>query len=203
MRGDRVGVGDIGAVQGGTWVSGDETYCVNHSRAVGEHERGMVGGPWLGQHFSSGEQCRDWIGASDSSRGWPWACYFHDDGAVRTDGMRGDRVGVGDIGAMPCGARRTGDSACGADGRGAVMERDGGMLIGLRLCKPYISREFRWYRVGINDGTRIEPWSRCFHGDGAIRADGLQGDRVGVRDIDAMPYGTRCSWVKECFDDDM
>ena len=100
MRGDRVGVRDIGTVQGGAWGSGDETYCVVNWRTIWEHERGMVSGRWLGQRDASGKQCRDWIGTSDGARVEPWACCFHGDGAVRADGMRGDRVGVRDLFAM-------------------------------------------------------------------------------------------------------
>ena len=96
-------------------------------------------GQGLGQRLKKGlrqelEQGWDRDYISDGTRGDYGACWFDGDGAVRGDGMRGDRVGVGDIGAMPCGARRTGDASCGADGRGAVTEPDGGILIGLRLC---------------------------------------------------------------------
>ena len=38
--------------------------------------------------------------------------------------MRGDQVGVGDIDAVQSGARCSGDTTCGDDGRGAVRQRD-------------------------------------------------------------------------------
>ena len=44
--------------------------------------------------------------------------------------MRGDGVGVGDVGAVPGGAWGSGHSASGDDGRGARRERDGGVLGG-------------------------------------------------------------------------
>jgi len=126
-----VGVGDIGAVQGGARDSGDAANnCDDGRGAIWEHERAMVSGRWLGQHDASGKQGGDGIGGSDSARVEPWACGVHGDGAVRTDEMRGDKVGVGDIGAMPCGAWGSGDATCGDDGRGAVRERDGGIFSG-------------------------------------------------------------------------
>ena len=124
MGGDTVGVGDIGAVQGGAWVSGDETYCVVSWRTIWEHERGMVGGRWICQRDASGKQCRDGIGIIHSARVEPWACGIHGDGAGRADGMRGDSMGVGDVGAVQSGTRCSRDTACGDDGRGAIRQRD-------------------------------------------------------------------------------
>jgi hypothetical protein len=42
--------------------------------------------------------------------------------------MRGDGVGVGDVGALSCGARGRRDKAGGDDGRGAGRERDAGVV---------------------------------------------------------------------------
>jgi hypothetical protein len=84
----------------------------------------MVGGRWLGQRHASGKQCKDGIGTSNGTRVEPWAGSFHGDGAVRADGMRGDRVGVGDVGAVQGGAWGLGDASCGDDGRGAARQYD-------------------------------------------------------------------------------
>ena len=91
----------------------------------------MVSGRWLGQCDALGKQCGDWFCACDSARVEPWACGFHGDDAVRADGMRGDRVGVGDIGAMLCGDLGAGDAARGDDGRGSRRKRDTGMVFRL------------------------------------------------------------------------
>ena len=132
-----MGVGDIGAVQGGARVLGDETYCVVSWREIREHERGMVGGRWLGQRDASGKQCGDGIGTSDGARLEPWACGFHGDGAGRADGMQGYSVGVGDISAMPCGEWGSGDAACGDDGRGETRQHDEGILCRSWLYERY------------------------------------------------------------------
>ncbi len=139
MRGDRVGVGDIGVVHGGAWGSGDETYCVDRCTTMWKHESGMVNGRWLGQRDATTEQGGVWIGVSDGARVETWTCGFHGDGAVRADGMRGDRVAVGDIGALHGGARGSGDASCGDDGRAARMEHDRGILRGFWLCEQDVA----------------------------------------------------------------
>ena len=134
----------------------------------------MVGGRWLGQRDASGKQCRDGIGISDGTRVEPWACSFHGDGAVRSDGVRGDSVGVGDIGEMQGGAWGLGNASCGDYGRGAAWQYDGGILSGPWLCERYVvSSKPGGDWVGFGDSARVEPWACCFHGDGAVRADGM------------------------------
>ena len=92
----------------------------------------ILSGPWLFErYFVSRKRSGDRVGIADSTRFQPLACWFDGDGADRGDGMRGDRVGVGDIGAMLGGARGSDDESCGYDGRGEGRERDTGMVGGL------------------------------------------------------------------------
>ena len=162
----------------------------------------MVGGRWLGQRDASRKQCGDGIGISDSARGWLWFfCYFGD-GAVRTDGVRGDRVGVGDIGEMQGGPWGLGNASCGDYGRGAAWQYDRSILCGPWFCEWYVvSRKPGGDRVGFGDVARVEPWACGFHGDGAVRADGMQGYIVGVGDISAMPCGAWGSGDAGCGDE--
>jgi hypothetical protein len=122
MRGDRVGVGDVVAVQDWAWRSGIASCCVDNGRTISEYQRRMVGGLWLGQRDASGKQCGHGIGFSDGTRFEPWACWFDVDGSVRAVWMRGDRVGVGDIDEMQGSAWGSGDASCGDDGRGAARQ---------------------------------------------------------------------------------
>jgi hypothetical protein len=115
MRGDRVGVGDIGALQGGARGSGDASCGDDGRGAIRQRDRGILDGHWQGELDEGLQQGGDRVGVSDGARGEHGACWFHGDGAFRADGMRGDRVGVGDIGAVPCGARGSGDASCGDD----------------------------------------------------------------------------------------
>ena len=53
----------------------------------------------------------------DGARVGAWACGDDRDGAVRADGVRGDGVGVGDVGALHCRAERVWLQTGGDDGR--------------------------------------------------------------------------------------
>ncbi len=75
----------------------------------------MVGERWLGQRDALEKQCGDGIGFSDGTRGEHGGVCFLGDSAIRTDRLRGNSVGVADIGAMPCGAWGSGDGVCGDD----------------------------------------------------------------------------------------
>ena len=97
--------------------------------------------------------------------------------------MRGNRVGVGDVGAVQGGARGSGDASCGDDGRGAIRQRDRGLLDGHWQGERDEGIQQGGDRVCLGDGARVEPGTSSFHGDGTVRADGMRGDRVGVRDL--------------------
>ena len=55
--------------------------------------------------------------------------------------------------------------------------------------------------IGISDGTRVEPWACSFHGDDAVRAYGVRGDRVAVGDIGEMQGGAWGLGNASCGDD--
>ncbi len=131
MRGDRVGVGDIGAVPCGARGSGDASCGDDGRGAIRQFERSILDGYWPDELVEGSQQGGDRVSIDDGTRGEHGACRFDGDGAVRGDGMRGDRLGVGDIGAVPCGVRGSGDASCGDDGRGEGRERDRGMVGGL------------------------------------------------------------------------
>ena len=76
--------------------------------------------------------------------------------------MRGDGVGVGDIGAVPGDAWGTEDTAGGDDGRGEVGERDAGVDDGRTGGERDAGDEPGSGRVGIDDGARGE------HGEDGI-----------------------------------
>jgi hypothetical protein len=201
MRGVRVGVGDIGAMPCGARGSGDAS-CGDDGRGEGrECDRGMVGGLGRGENCTKAESGGDRVSVSDGTWGEHGACRFDGDGAVRGDGMRGDRVGVGDIGAMPFGARGSGDASCGDDGRGEERELVAGMVGGLGRGQHGAQEEPGGDRVSVSDGTRGEDGACWFDGDVSVRGDGMRGDRVGVGDISAMPCGARGSGDASCGDD--
>ncbi len=132
MRGDRVGVGDVRVLQDGAWLSGDASCGDDGRGATRQRDRGLLHGHWTIERDEGIQQGGDRVGVSVSAGGWFWYCGFDGDGAVRTYRMRGDRVGVGDIGAVPCGARGSGDALCGDDGRESNRQWDRSILDGRR-----------------------------------------------------------------------
>ena len=130
MRGDGVGVGDIGEVPEQPRGRRDEARDGDDGRAIGKHEPGVVGGYGHDEHNPSFESGRNGIGISYGARGEPWAGGVHGNGAGRADGMRGDGVGVGDIGEVPCRVLGWGDWTCGGDCRGACGHRQYGVVRG-------------------------------------------------------------------------
>ena len=68
--------------------------------------------------------------------------------------MRGDRVGVGDIGEVPGDARSAGDTARDDDGGGAGRERDAEMVGGRGGIERDASTEPSRDRVGVDDDAR-------------------------------------------------
>ena len=115
MRGDGVGVGDVGEVSGMVRERGD-TAGGDDSRGAGrERERGVVGGRWRGEYGSTREQGGDGVGVSDGARGEHGAGCFHRIGPRGGDGVRGDGVGVGDVGEVCSRSQVAGITRPGAD----------------------------------------------------------------------------------------
>ncbi len=155
MRGDRVGVGDIDEMQGDTLGSGDASCGDDGRGAIRQYDGSILSGPWLCQrHVVSRKPGGHGVGVSDGARGEHGA-FFHDgDGAVRTNRMRGDRVGVGDVGAVQGGARGSGDASCGDDGRGTIRQRDRSFLHGQWQGERDEGIQQGGDRVGISDFAR-------------------------------------------------
>ena len=129
MRSDRVGVGDIREVSDGTWRSGDTRRDDDGRDAGRQHDAGMVFGSCEHQPGALDQPCWHWIVDAYSTWGKHGACDIHRQATRRAHGMRGNRVGIGDINEMQ------GLSICiwwlpaGCDdGRGAKRERDTGMV---------------------------------------------------------------------------
>ena len=129
MRGDGVGVGDIGEVPGVAWRTGDAAGGDDGRGDDRKHDAGMDGGLGRTQWDASGEPRRDGIGVGDGA----WV--EHGVGGVLspvaagTHGMRGDGVGVGDVGEVPGGARGAGYAESRSHWRRAQLEHDAGDVL--------------------------------------------------------------------------
>ena len=127
MRGDRVGVGDIGEVSDWSQISKDWTRGDDGRGSGGKRNTGLVGGHGRIEHDAPGQPSRDRIGIGDGARGESGTRCVHGQDASRADGMRGDGVGVGDVGEVSGGTRVTRHSPSGDDGRGSIRQRITGL----------------------------------------------------------------------------
>ena len=73
MRGDRVGVGDVGEVSDRTWISGHPTSGDDGRGSGGKRNAGLVSRRYIIEHVTSFEQGRHWIGIGDGTRVEHWS----------------------------------------------------------------------------------------------------------------------------------
>jgi hypothetical protein len=118
-----VGVGDVGAVPGGAWVSGHSSGDGDHWGSELERDGGLVRGRDRDERDGTGQCSRDRVSVGDGTRGRAGAAGAYRSCEDRRDGMRGDGVGVGDVGAVPGVLWVEGDATGGDDGGRAVRER--------------------------------------------------------------------------------
>jgi hypothetical protein len=189
MRGDTVGVGDISEVQGrtrGWWYAsgGDD------GRADGrERESGMVSGCLRANSDSPKEPIWDGIDICDGAWGEHGAGVVHKSGEPGAHRMRGDTMGVGDIGEMHGRTRGSGLASPRHHGRGAGRECEPCVVIRPRVDKHHAKGQPCWDGIEIGDGARSEHGACVVHGSGERGADRMQVDTVGLGDVGEVSSG--------------
>jgi hypothetical protein len=103
--------------------------------------------------------------------------------------MRGNKLGVGDVGAVSCGTWGSRDTSGGDDSRGAGRERDAGLVGGHSRTELDAASEPRRGRMVVDDGTRIKYGSGGIYSAGEGGTHGMRGDGVGVGDVGAVSCG--------------
>ena len=104
MRGNDVGVGHVSGVPVGAGGDGEQASVDERWRGGGEHDGGALSGKrdaergWARQRGGDGVIERIGVGGEDGAR------ELHRGSADGTDGVRGDIVEVGHIGALPMGS---------------------------------------------------------------------------------------------------
>jgi hypothetical protein len=78
----------------------------------------------------------------------------HDEGSDGAHGMRGDGLGVGDIGEVQGDARGSGDAAAGDDVGGAGREQISGVVGGLGGIQRDASSKCSGHRFVVGHGAR-------------------------------------------------
>ena len=150
MRGDGVGVGDIGEVPGDARSAGDAAGDDDGGGAGRQRDAGVVGGRGGIERDRSTEPSGDRVGVRHGSRGEHGACDVHGTGSGG-HGLRGDRVGVGDIDEVPGDARSARDTARDDDGGGAGRERDSIHVVyhpkNLRIVFQYFKQDTKLYPI--------------------------------------------------------
>jgi len=187
MRGDGVGVGDIGEVPGDAWKTGDTAGGDDGRGAGSERDTGMVGGLGVFDRDATAEPSGDRVGVGDDPRVGHWVCDLHGAGSGGAHGMRGDGVGVRDIGEVSGDAWRSGDTASGDDSRGAENKHDAGMFDRHEVVELDTTAEPSGDRVCVGDDPRGEHGACDLHRAGTGGAHGMRGDGVGVGDIGEVP----------------
>jgi hypothetical protein len=186
-----VGVGDIGEVPGDARSAGHAAGDDDGGAARRQRNAGVVGGRGGIERDGSTEPSGDRVGVGDGARGEHGACDVHGTGSGGAHGLRGNGVGVGDIGEVPGHARREGDTTGDDDGGGAGRQRDAGVVGGRGGLEHDGPTEPSGDRVGVGDGARGEHGACDVHGTGSGGAHGRRGDGVGVGDIGEVPGDAR------------
>jgi hypothetical protein len=187
VRGDGVGVGDVGAVPGGALVSGHSSGDGDRRGAEREHDGGLVLGRDRDERDGTGQCSRDGVSVGDGTRGRAGAAGAYRSCEDRRDGMRGDGVGVGDVGAVPAVVWSEGDTVGGDYGGRAVRERQPHVLCGCGRLERDRTIKQGWNGISVGDGTRGRTGACFVYSGGADGGDGMRGDGVGVGDVGAVP----------------
>jgi hypothetical protein len=182
-----VGVGDVGAVPGGAWVSGHSSGDGDRRGAEREHDGGLVRGRDRHERDGTGQCSRDGVSVGDGTRGRAGAAGVYRSCEDRRDGMRGDGVGVGDVDAVLGILGNKGDAAGGDDSGRAVRERQRHVLGGCWRHERDRAIQQRRNWVSVGDGTRGRAGACFVYSVGTNGGDGMRGDGVGVGDVGAVP----------------
>jgi hypothetical protein len=179
-----VAVGDVGEVPDWTRTEGHAA-CGDYRRGAGrKHHSGLVSGHGSGELDSSREQSGIRISICHGTWSGLWAAGLHYEDAGGADGMRINRLELGDVSEVSCGTWHSRDSSSGDDSRrGAGRKHLSGLVSGHGNDERDSSQKSSRHRIDIRDGTRIRLRGLAVHEQGAGGRDRMRVDDVGVRDV--------------------
>ena len=158
LRGDKLGFRHIGEMSTSRSVArvaqGGDDGGVYHRK----HDRSRFSGRGRGEHLD--EEQRGWhrVKQHYGTRSRIWACRIQQPGPTRVDGMRSNRMGVRDLGQVPCVGWDAGHSAGDDDGGRARREHYGSMVHGSQRDERGSQIELRRHRIPVLCGSRIFCW---------------------------------------------
>jgi len=129
MREYGVGVGDLGEVPGRHGISGHSSSGDDGWGKGRECNAGILSGCIRAERDASPESSWHGIELSDGARVEHGACELHSESSGGQNGMRVDRVGVGDLGEVSGGTWSSGDPASRDDGGRARREHHADMVV--------------------------------------------------------------------------
>ena len=191
MRGNRVGGGDIDEVPRGKWCTWHSPSCDDGRSKGRKRNTGLVDGRSRNELDSSQQSGRDGLGIDDGARLEHGAFGIHGTCSRGPDGMRGDRVGVGDVGTMPDGSRVSRHSAGSDDCRRTRRKLHASLVGGYCRIEHNTSVESRQDGLGISHSAGCEHGTFVIYGSGSSGTNRMRGNRVGVRDVGEVSCGSR------------
>ena len=169
-----MGFGDVGAMHDGAGSRGNRAGDDDDSRETcGNRVSRVLHRHGYAEHNSGSERGGVWVDIGDGVRVGAWADSAYGDGTAGVDGMRGDRVGVGDIFALP-GAPHDRSYATGVrDSRRTYGDGKRGRVCRLGEHIDVMETESRGDRIDIGNSVWVRAWDYGAYCDGAGRADGM------------------------------
>ena len=187
MRGDGLGVGDLGEVPCRAWGRRHSSCCGDSGSAARKLESVMDSGCIRAELDASRQPRRHRIGIDDGARVRHGGSRAYRPGSDRTHGMRGDGLGVGDVGEV---LGRTWDDELKTDcnhNRAPWRKHEPGLVRGRCRAEHGAPRQQSWIRIGIHDGARGKHGRSRLHDKRSTGTHGMRGDRLGVGDLGEVP----------------
>jgi hypothetical protein len=193
MRGHRLAVGDVGAVC--VWTRRGCIIAFDHDsgRSCRKPEPGLVGRCCKPECLTSIESSRVRLDVCDGAWGGAGHSATHCGGSSGAHGMRGHRMGVGDVGEVSCELWGVWYPSSSDDSRITRRKQEPGLVCRQGCYQPDEQLQSRRDRRGVCDRARLGLVFDRTHQQGPLVLDGMPGHRLGVRDIGEMPSRSRSS----------
>jgi hypothetical protein len=173
VRGHQLGVGDIREMSGESWDFGHPSCDGDCGITERKLEPGLVCGHGFYQRAAPKQSRSDGGGVCDGPRHGPVLCATHEQGPLVTDGGRGNRLGVTDIGCMPSRARVERYATSGDDGGPGQRQCESGMVCGRRCYQPDSTGEPGRLGLGVCDGVWCRDGESAAHSERSGWAHGM------------------------------
>jgi len=178
-----MGVGHICAMPDWAWSERDPTCGCDSRRAGREPEPGLVSGPTGTERDAAEQHAGDGIHVADNAWGKHGSRLVYGTDAARTDRMRGNGMGIRNVGAMPHESQQQGNSTAGNDSRSTIGERESCVVGGRDGHEHDATGQRGLDGILVSDGARVGLGHHGIHRARSWRPYGMRGDGLGVRHV--------------------